>query len=79
MASVTGPADRVGAVKDVDLGAVSIGGRKADVVVNRTVTAPSGLVIHPSQVRVVVHIDHAFDCAVPVPGSRDEGRPRLPR
>jgi hypothetical protein len=63
MASVTGPAGMISAVKDIDLGAVSIGGRSSDVVANRSVTAPSGLVVRPSQVRIVVHIHRAFDCA----------------
>jgi hypothetical protein len=63
MASVTGPADLISAVKDIDLGAISIGGRSSDVVANRSVTVPSGLAIRPTQVRIVVHIRRAFDCA----------------
>jgi hypothetical protein len=79
MASVTGPADRIGAVKDVDLGAVNIGGRNGDVVANRSVSAPSGLVIRPSQVRIVVHIDRTFDCAAPVPAVGGEGTAMVAR
>jgi hypothetical protein len=74
MASVTGPADMINAVKDIDLGAISIGGRRDDVVVNRSVSAPSGLVIRPSQVRIIVHIYRAFDCAAAGGVGRGEGR-----